>query len=121
AVRAAVGAGAAFTFDPDPLSVLDAGRYPHVDGVGGRPATLAAACFTRCFNDHAAAAAIAARLGHGEHSARRAGLHTASLAFCADLRGGTGLGARPVTRRTCLVAGQPQRDRRPVYGLLEAD
>src|SRR5690606_35738904 len=114
-------ASATLAADLDALAVLDARGDLDVDrATGGSPAG-AGADLAGVLDDQTAAPALRARLGHREDATGRARLHAASLALAAHLGHRAGLGARPVTRRARLVAGEAQRQRRPLHRLAERD
>src|SRR3954452_6600728 len=76
----------ALALEPDALAVLDSGRDAHLKRPAGRGASGAVAGDAWVFDDHAAATALVAGLGHGEHAAGRAGDHARPVTVLAHLR-----------------------------------
>src|SRR5271166_279465 len=116
--RSAAQAGLALPGQPDPLSVFDAGRDPHVDGAGAGGDTGALALVAGVLNDRAAPPAVGARFGETERTLVAVD-HTRAVARRTHLRAG----ARP--RATAMAvgarrrAGQPQRHCHALGGLDE--
>src|ERR1700739_3638336 len=79
--------GLALSGRPDPLSVLDAGRDPHVDGAGAGRHAGALALVAGVLDDRAGAPAIGAGFGEAER-ALVAVDHAGAVASGTNLRAG---------------------------------
>src|ERR1700739_5182803 len=82
--------GLALSGRPDPLSVLDTGRDPHVDGAGAGGHAGALALVAGVLDDRAAAPAVGAWFGETERALVAAD-HTGAVARRTHLRAGTRL------------------------------
>src|SRR5882757_1500979 len=110
--------GLALAGQPDPLTVLDAGWDPHVDGASPGRRALAAALLARLFDDRARAPAFGARFGESERALVAAD-YAGAVAVRAHLRAGTRARTAAMAVGTRRRAGEPQRHRHALGGLEE--
>src|SRR5262249_27569464 len=110
--------GLALPGQPDPLSVLDTGGDPHVDGARPRGHAGAFALVAGLLDDRAAAPAIGAGLREAERALVSVD-HTGTVAGGADLRAGARARAAAMTIGARRRAGQPQRHCHALGGLDE--
>src|SRR5262249_31927900 len=110
--------GLALTGEPDPLSVLDARRDPHVDGAGAGSDARAVSLVAGVLDDRAAAPALGARFGESER-ALVAVDDARTVAVRAHLRARAGPRPAAMTVGARRRAGQPQRHGDTFGGLHE--
>src|SRR5436305_627433 len=106
--RRAAQPGLALAGQPDPLSVLDTGRDPHVDGARAGGYAGAFAFVAGVLDDRAAAPAVRAGFGEAER-ALIAVDHARAVTAGADLRAGARARAAAMAIGARRGAGQPQR------------
>src|SRR5260370_11305794 len=100
--------GLALRGQPDPLSILNARRDPHVDGAGAGGDSGAFALVAGVLDDRAAAPAFGAGFGESERALIAAD-HTGTVAVGAHLRAGARACSAAMAIGARRRAGQPQR------------
>src|SRR5215213_1213554 len=119
--RTAVLAGTALALQPDPLIVGDPGRNPDLHGPRSLAPPRAVADRAGIVHDHSPTTAVAARLSHRKHAARRRGLHPAAFARRTYAGHGACLGPGAAARLAGCVGDHLHPDGDTLDGLDEVD
>src|ERR1700722_12781606 len=105
--RGATQPGLTLPGQPDPLSVFDTRRDPHIDRAGAGGDTGAFALVARVLDDRAAAAALSAGFGEAERALVAAD-HPGTVTGRAHLRAGARARAAAMAIGARRRTGQPQ-------------